>query len=844
MFKSMKAILLLFAAGLVVATTVGVTYFAQRTVTKSVMESEFAHTQAIVDAVYQEVNNQYQSIVFSEQSAISARKEQLQNIVGISIDLIRLNYSQFKQGLITESEAQKRSIEQLRNMRYDEGTGYIWINDDTAPIPRLIMHPTMPELEGQILDRPRFKGIRSSDENLFAAFRNLGTQQGSGFIEYLWPKPLSKGLSKDQLKLSYIQYFKEWGWIIGSGVYIDDVQKQVNNRLQAVLQELRESFKKTKIGRHGYIFLFSGKPDLVIHPVYEAIPIADLINPETGKPLFMELKEAAHVDGVMEYLWDKPPRHKGDFTFRKRAYIKYFQPLDWYICSTAYMDDLEKPGLMLRNEITMLSIGVLALALMFAAILSSKIAQPLMKLTAAARAIREGGIAASDIPQEGPREIKELGTVISQMLESIKSGIEEKEHLLSALEDGNNQLSASNRQLEIKIREHARVQQELIKLRNHQKNIIDSMPSILVGVNKNGAITLWNKGATTSTGKEYEEVAGKLLSDVFPQLDKEITKAKQQIINGKTEQKVRIPRVVDDETRYENITIYPLISDGYDGAVIRLDDVTDNVRIEEMMIQTEKMMSVGGLAAGMAHEINNPLGGILQGTQNIERRLRPGMAKNEQVARQLDISLETINKYIEERGILKILSGVRQSATRAAGIISNMLNFSRKTEVHRTTCKLNELADSAVALAEQDYDLKKKYDFRKIDVVRNYQKNLPFVICSTTEIEQVMLNLLGNAAHAMQEHNCEEPMIEIKIWQDGDYVAVSISDNGPGMEENIRKRVFEPFFTTKPKGVGTGLGLSVSYFIITENHHGSFSIESTPGSGSKFTFKLPISSPR
>ncbi len=343
---------------------------------------------------------------------------------------------------------------------------------------------------------------------------------------------------------------------------------------------------------------------------------------------------------------------------------------------------------------------------------------------------------------------------------------------------------------------------------------------------------------------EFDSVQGKQLSSVFPQLDKDITRVKQQIINGKTEQKVRIPRVVNGETRYENITIYPLFSDGFDGAVIRLDDVTDNVRIEEMMVQTEKMMSVGGLAAGMAHEINNPLGGILQGAQNMERRLLPGLAKNEQTARDLGISLESINKYIEKRGILKIISGVRESASRAAGIITNMLNFSRKTDVHRTSCKLDELTDSAVALAAQDYDLNKKFDFRQIEIIKDYEKDLPYIVCAPTEIEQVLLNLLGNAAHAMRDGNTENPKIEIKILRDEDYVVVSVTDNGPGMEENVRKRVFEPFFTTKPKGVGTGLGLSVSYFIITENHHGSISIESAPGSGSKFIFKLPVATPR
>ncbi|NDV28898.1 cache domain-containing protein [Desulfovibrio sp. JC010] len=844
MFKSMKASLLFFVAGLVIATTAGLTYFAQRTVTKSLMESEFMHAQAIVDAAYLEVSNEYRSIVFSEKAAIAARKKQLRNIVGISLELIRFNYDRFKQGIISEAEAKKLSIEQIKNMRYDSGTGYLWINDDTAPVPRMIMHPTIPALDGKVLDDPGFTGVRNSKENLFSAFRKICEIHGSGFLEYLWPKPVAEGLSKEQPKLSYVEIFKEWGWIIGSGVYMDDINKEVNKRIRAVLQELRVSFGKIKVGKNGYIFLFSGKPDLIIHPKYENIPIAELLNPETGRPIFQELMEAAHTDGVFEYLWDKPPRNSGDFTFRKRAYIKYFEPLDWYICSSAYMDDLEQPGLQLRNRIIIFSIGVLALALIFATLLSAKVAQPLMKLTAAARAIREGGMSDTEIPQEGPTEIKELGTVISQMLDSIQGAMRDKEQLLEALEDGNRQLSASNYQLEIKIKEHARVERELIKLRNHQKNIIDSMPSILVGVDSGGAITLWNKGAAKATGLDYDNAAGKQLETVFPMLAKEIEKARKTILSGRTEQKVRVPRIVNGETRYENITIYPLINNDYDGAVIRLDDVTDNVRIEEMMIQTEKMMSVGGLAAGMAHEINNPLGGILQGTQNIERRLLPGLPKNEHTARQLGVSLENINKYVEERGVLKILSGVRESATRAAAIITNMLNFSRKTDVHRTSCQLDVLVDSAIALAAQDYDLKKKYDFRQIEIVRNYEEHQPYVVCAPTEIEQVLLNLLGNAAQAMTENKTEKPKIEIKIWLEGEYVATSVTDNGPGMEEDVRKRIFEPFFTTKPKGVGTGLGLSVSYFIITENHHGSFSIESTPGNGAKFTFKLPVASLR
>lgn len=729
-------------------------------------------------------------------------------------------------------------------MRYDNGVGYIWVNDTTRPVPRMIMHPTLPELDGKIMDDTSFNCAEGTGKNLFSAFRDVCEAEGAGYVDYLWPKPTSKGLSKEVPKLSYVSLFKEWQWVIGSGVYIDDIDKDVAKRFDAILEELRSTLAKIRIGKSGYVFIFSGDKELLVHPVYEGIDISTLINPETGSSLFSEFIEASRDTGIHEYLWDKPPGQVGEFNFRKRAYIKYFEPLDWYICSTVYKDELQHPGLMLRNKIIMASLGVLVIAIVFAAIFSSKIVHPLLKLTAATRAIREGGVCAAEMPVEGPMETRELGVVINEMLDSIRSGIEEKEQLMQALEEGNRELSAANFQLGVEVEEHARIEKELLRLRNHQKNILDSMPSVLVGVDGSGAINQWNALAAKLSGSSFEEVEGLQLSEVFPELAMEVKRAHQVIVSGEIEERIRIPRVVEGETRYEDITIYPLISNGLEGAVIRVDDVTSRVRIEEMMVQTEKMISVGGLAAGMAHEINNPLGGILQGAQNIERRLSPELKKNVLEAKKLGTSIETIRCYMQERDIFRMLEGIRDAATRAANIITNMLNFSRKPEVHRTSCRLNELADKAVSLAAQDYDLKKKYDFRQIEIVKKYEEDLPYVICSPTEIEQVLLNLLGNAAQAMREMNAPDQIskITIRIRQDGDYVVTEVEDNGPGMDDSLRKRVFEPFFTTKPKGLGTGLGLSVSYFIVTENHNGSFSIESTPGKGSKFIFKLPANS--
>lgn len=842
MFKSMRAIILLFVAGLVIFTTVGLSYFAQEYVTEAVYQSEFRHAEDIIKSTLLNVSIEYQSLVFFRDAAIERRKAELQDIVDIAYSIVLMNYRKYKEGGFTEDEAKALSLQQLRGIRYDDGVGYIWVNDTTSPVPRMVMHPIMTELEGEILDNPEFERAQGVGNNIFVAFREVCEAYGGGYVDYLWPKPLAEGVSEERAKLSYVSLFDEWDWVIGSGVYIDDIDKEVEKRFAAVLDELRQTLSEIKIGNSGYVFIISGEREIIIHPSYEGKNVDTLINPETGAPLFDELIAAAKGSGVHDYMWDKPPGNVGDFRFRKRAYVRHFEPLDWYVCSTVYEDELKDPGLELRRKITAISVGVLALALTFAAIWSSSIVLPLLKLTAGARAIRESGVDASKIPVGGPTETRELGMVIREMIVSIRTGIAEKEKLMEALEQGNRELSATNLKLESEIEEHDKARQELLALRNHQQNILDSMPSILVGVDASGAVNQWNARAADATGKNYDEVRGLPLREVLPELAEEFEKARTAVIDGKVEERVRIPRRVNGEIRYENITVYPLVKNGFEGAVVRLDDVTSRVRIEEVMVQTEKMMSVGGLAAGMAHEINNPLGGIMQGAQNIERRLSPDLKMNAQEAERSGTSIEAVNNYIESRGIFRMLSGIRDAASRAANIITNMLNFSRKSDVHRTSCRLDELAEKAVELASKDYDLDKKYDFRQIKIIRDFEDDLPHVICSPTEIEQVLLNLLGNAAQAMHEikDRKTEPQITIRVYSEGDYVVTEVKDNGPGMDDSVRRRVFEPFFTTKPKGLGTGLGLSVSYFIITENHEGSFSIESSPGQGAKFVFKLPV----
>ena len=390
------------------------------------------------------------------------------------------------------------------------------------------------------------------------------------------------------------------------------------------------------------------------------------------------------------------------------------------------------------------------------------------------------------------------------------------------------------------ITERKLAENELRGLRNLLKNTINSMPSVLVGVDAEGRVTQWNREAERMTGVSPDKAWARLLSDVFPQLSWEMDKVRKTIRDREVHKDLKIHNEVNGTTRFWDVTIFPLIGTEAEGAVIRVDDVTDRVRMEEMMIQTEKMLSVGGLAAGMAHEINNPLAGILQNAQVAMSRILSDIPANHRAAEACDTTMKAITGFMEKRGIIRMLEAIRTSGDQAAQIVENMLSFSRKSESRVTYQDIGKLLDKTVQLAENDYDLKKKYDFRKIEISRQYDPHLSEVPCEAIKIQQVFLNLLRNAAQAMTDGHTDAPQITLRTLLNGNTAQIELEDNGPGMCESVRKRIFEPFFTTKDIGKGTGLGLSVSYFIITENHGGSMFAESAPGKGSRFVIRMPL----
>ncbi|MGE4297681.1 MAG: ABC transporter substrate-binding protein [Desulfovibrionaceae bacterium] len=397
------------------------------------------------------------------------------------------------------------------------------------------------------------------------------------------------------------------------------------------------------------------------------------------------------------------------------------------------------------------------------------------------------------------------------------------------------------------VRQRKRAEDEAARHALALRQIIDLVPYHIFVKNQEGRVLLANVASAGSVGLAPAEYEGRLHADVHP--DKEevarmLEDDRRIIASGESMfSKEQVFHDALGRRRWLRVTKVPYVAATGDAAVLGMAmDVTEEKRTQELLIQTEKMMSVGGLAAGMAHEINNPLAAIMGGVQNAERRLSPDLKPNADVAAACGVDLDRMHAYMERRGIFGYLEGIRDAARRASTVVRGMLEFSRGGVMEKRPCDVHELLETTLRLAGNDFNLGKEYDFLSIPVVRAFDADVPLVLAVPTQIEQVFLNCVKNAAQAMAEKRYEEggPRLDLRTSVADGMVTVEIEDNGPGLTEEARARLFEPFFTTKPVGQGTGLGLSVSYFIVTSGHGGAIEVESKEGAWTRVSIRLPV----
>jgi two-component system NtrC family sensor kinase len=257
------------------------------------------------------------------------------------------------------------------------------------------------------------------------------------------------------------------------------------------------------------------------------------------------------------------------------------------------------------------------------------------------------------------------------------------------------------------------------------------------------------------------------------------------------------------------ISSFPIYFDKHDATVYIMKDITETRSLKDHVYHLDKLSSLGTLTSGVAHEINNPLTGIIGYTEML-------LMKNDD---------ETTKKYLQN---------VYDSAIRCKRIVENMLTFSRQNTAEKSIENINELIDKTIELHE--YWLKST----NIKIVRDYEK-VPPVSIDRQQVQQVILNLLINAEHAISEKDVRgEIRFKTSYNEKTGSLVVIVSDNGSGIPPEVLPRIFDPFFTTKPVNKGTGLGLSIAHGIVVEQG-GTIEVESIIGKGTSFIINLPCS---
>lgn len=591
-----------------------------------------------------------------------------------------------------------------------------------------------------------------------------------------------------------------------------------------------------------------------------------LNSPEEASHALSQMEDYIPLRGAAIYnregiLLAKFP-HKSTLEFP--ATINQIQPWLSYQFGTSYITDLDSdsgiPGklvLLASNKLPIAfytgtitaSLGILFLSILLWLILAKQIrrhiSNPIQELESLAlRVTREENYAFRVIPHSRD-EIGRLATAFNTML----SRIEAREQQLKLARDQAEKLATemqeTNKQLIKEVEVRNKVEKKLTGFQKYLNNIINSMPSALIAVDQELYVTQWNQEASNISGSNFEDAIDQPVFLAFPHLKPYIEQLKYCVEQNQIQKVERVSWLQDENIHYYALTFYPLAGDNVHGGVIRIDDITERLNLQELMVQSEKMLSVGGLAAGMAHEINNPLGAILHNVQNIRRRLSLTLEKNKHVANSAHISLKEINDYLELREIPQLLDGIHQAGSRASKIVTHMLSFSRRSDRHLTPTNLVDIIHQSIEIAENDLYLSESFDFKALEIKLDLDTHIDNVPIIANEIEQVVLNLLKNAAQAisMRVNQDTAGLVQIRLYKQHRWAVIQIEDNGIGMTEITAKRIFEPFFTTKEVGKGTGLGLSVSYFIITNNHKGQFEVQSRAGQGTCFTLRLPLDNP-
>jgi two-component system, NtrC family, sensor kinase len=352
---------------------------------------------------------------------------------------------------------------------------------------------------------------------------------------------------------------------------------------------------------------------------------------------------------------------------------------------------------------------------------------------------------------------------------------------------------------------------ELAQLKAYSESVVESISVGVAAVTPEGEITVWNQKMCEISGLGSDQALGRSIESVLPS---DLVVTMKRALEGAGWAVKSLTRLHkthlesrEGKQRLVNMTFSPFVlpDDIVTGTLVIFDDVTEKVRLEDQLLQAEKLSSIGLFAAGVAHEVNTPLAGISSYAQMLLKETTPDDPRHE------------------------ALKKIEKQSFRASSIVNNLLNFARFSHSDFQELNLNSVMLEALSLLESQMSKS------AVDVKLDLDPSLPGTLGNGGKLQQVFMNLFLNARDAMPTGG----ELKIRSYQEDSTLVVEVRDTGTGIKSEDIKRIYDPFFTTKEVGKGTGLGLAVSYGIIQE-HSGRISVSSEPGKGTAFTLQFPV----
>lgn len=423
------------------------------------------------------------------------------------------------------------------------------------------------------------------------------------------------------------------------------------------------------------------------------------------------------------------------------------------------------------------------------------------------------------------RKLRKANRDLTEIRNNLEKRVEER---TDTLNQSNQLLMDSNLSLEEEVAKHIVTSDQLRISESYIKDILTSMPLMLVGLDKNGYVTHWNKQVEEVSGISSADALGKTLWQAYPKTTVLPEHIQQAIDENKA---IHLKRSLRSLYHYD-ITIYPL-QEKEAGVVILVDDVTEQTAAKNMLIHNDKMSFMSELASTMAHDINRPLQAIMMDLQRFQR-----MIGNQHV----DTEPESVEQAEQLNGIINDMS---DKGEQVSSIITNLLAFARSRNGNKQKADIVDVMENTITLAREVISVSDKLSFKQITLERKFEKNLPLVPCYITELQQVFLSLFRHACNSLaMKKSMEdfEPLIKIVLSENYENLWIKIQHNGLGLSADEQMNLFEPFFTDKSSAEGFDVAqhLSFSYYIVTEQHQGNMAVTSNVDVGSTFHIQLPI----